>query len=286
MNCCVSFYYVLLSTDRVHAVIIINEGNSATVPSYMQLLREFYEKITKDETGPQPIVLLTKMDEINDVDIIGREDTIYDIGLIDEVMHNFCDNTQIDAPYVFPIINYTGPFSEPIIPIQFLCLKAIEHAVNMSEAYLKKMIKRRTIVSRQQNIIEANTTVHVQKLPKQTIEAVSTPNAEKVEMKKPPKQTIEAVSTPSTEKDEMKSSSFVPQISIRKLNELRGKVISVPKTMQELKSLASTKLNIVVEQIWNASNDEVDEIQTIISLAQPGFPAPCFYCITKDQCEA
>ncbi len=53
-----------------------------------------------------PIVLLTKADLITEADLDGRLSDIFDTGVIDVYLNQFCKASTIPRDNVFPIVNF------------------------------------------------------------------------------------------------------------------------------------------------------------------------------------
>lgn len=92
--------------------------------------------------GLQPIVILTKADEIRESGLEGHFEDIYNVGTIDVAIETFCTSTRIPRAFVFPAVNYTGPFKLPNVVLQKLCLNAADAVLTQAFAKVRKELSK------------------------------------------------------------------------------------------------------------------------------------------------
>lgn len=96
--------------------------------------------------GYQPIVILTKPDLVPEADITGKLEAIFDTGIIDSHIQEFSTRTKIPLTNIFPVMNYTGQYSEPEWVREKLALNAFHAAIQFANTKIANDLKKHIIV--------------------------------------------------------------------------------------------------------------------------------------------
>jgi len=89
-------------------------------------------------TGYQPIIAITKMDELEDDVLRSGLENLLDSGVVESALESFSQLSRFPRPSLFPVINYRGPYDKPDYVVQVLVTNVFKAAVSSALTFLEK----------------------------------------------------------------------------------------------------------------------------------------------------
>lgn len=94
----------------------------------------------------QPIVVLTKVDLIPEADLTNRLSDVFDSGVIDVYISEFCKSSTIPRENVFPVVNFRGPWSERDYVAEKLLLNSFVAALSFAQTKVATLVEKTVAV--------------------------------------------------------------------------------------------------------------------------------------------
>jgi hypothetical protein len=94
----------------------------------------------------QPIVILTKVDLIEEADLANRLGDIHDSGVIDVYISEFCKASTIPRANVFPVVNFRGAWLERDYVAEKLILNAFDTALKFAQSKVATLLEHKVVV--------------------------------------------------------------------------------------------------------------------------------------------
>eukprot|EP00026_Physarum_polycephalum_P002852 Phypoly_transcript_02861.p1 GENE.Phypoly_transcript_02861~~Phypoly_transcript_02861.p1 ORF type:complete len:826 (+),score=123.82 Phypoly_transcript_02861:122-2599(+) len=130
--------------DKVHAIILVYEMPAVMTESNMNSLKRFYQKMCAKNL--QPIVVLTKVDLIEEADLANRLSDIHDSGVIEVYISEFCKASTIPRANVFPVVNFRGAWQERDYVAEKLILNAFHTALKFAQSKVSTLLEQKVVV--------------------------------------------------------------------------------------------------------------------------------------------